>query len=220
MEDNLNFDIDDLFKEAGIYEEKPQEPTEPEQPSNSNDADVKEQTIKETEDRIAKDSGYESYAAMQKAKEQQMVKDAGLDDEETNKLIDKLVEARLANDPRMKKIAEIEETEKAKFVSNQLDSINSLSGEKYTSIDQLPDDVRKLWEKTGDLKQAFLAVKGEELLTSKNNDKGSLAHMASSHIGHTSSKVRALTEEEKEIYRSVMPDITEEELSKKTRPVE
>ena len=120
----------------------------------------------------------------------------------------------------IKKLEDLERAERNNFVKSQLNDISELADETYTNVNQLPKDVLALWEKTGNLKQAYLAVKGEELLKNKTKqNKGSLTHLASPNGGSTSNKTRGLTEEEKAIYRSVMPDITEEELSKKTRLV-
>lgn len=222
--DDLNFNIDDLFKDEAQDADETEEVNDTpstETTSNSETADVREKIEKETEDRIAKDLGYENYSAMQKAKEKKLLEDAGLDDAEMEELINKLVEKRLSSDPRIKKLEKLERTEQNNFVKAQLDEINSLTDKTYTRVDQLPQDVLALWEKTGNLKQAYLAVKGEELLRNKSrNEKGSLTHLANINVGSTRSKTRGLTEEEKAIYKMVMPDITDEELSKKTKLVD
>ena len=63
--------------------------------------EVRAQTERETREAMAKELGYESYAAMKQAKEKKVLTDAGLD-EESAKVVDKLVEQGLADDPRLK----------------------------------------------------------------------------------------------------------------------
>lgn len=221
--DTLDINIDDLFKDPSMDETDNQDTqlNETEQEKNimteavsNRIKSVKKKTEAETQDRIAKELGYESYADLQKANEKKLLKDAGYDDEDINNIVNQLLEKRLASDPRLKKLEEYEEREKSNFVISQLKEINSLAGSNYTSIDQLSKDTLKLWEKTGNLKQAYLATEGESLLNKRA--KGStLSHLADTSNSGVGTKKRALTEEEKDIWRSVIPDITDEELSKK-----
>lgn len=230
FEENENvFTIDDLFKDPVDQEETTEQEESSESTQESTHAvsqrinEVRKKTESETEERIAKDLGYQSYADMIKANEQKEMKDAGLDSEELSTLIESLVEKRLANDPRMKKLAEIEADEKAQFVNNELNAINNISDVKYKSVEELPEATLKLWEITGNLKQAFLATEGEKLLTKSKsiNMQGSTSHMASSSNGAVGSKTRLLTQDEKDIYRSVLGDLyNDDEISKKTRTID
>lgn len=228
LDNEYDFNIEDLFKDD-TDEEVNQEPTQ-DATSNEETNDsmtkavserinsVRKKTETETEERIAKELGYASYADMLKDKESKLMKEAGLDEEETSNLVNKLVEQRLANDPRLKKLEEIEKREKNDFVTSQLKDISKIAGTTFTSIEQLDKEVLSLWEKTGNLKQAYLAVKAEEIIAKKQNkNTDSLDHLAGTSNGASSSKkVRALTADEKDIWRSIIPDITEEELNKKT----
>ena len=224
MDEELELNIDDLFNDQNddtTNSNETNSDTRSELTKAMSDRinSVKHKTKTETEDRIAKELGYNSYAELQKAKERELLKDAGVDDSEMEEVINKLVEQRLNSDPRMKKLEELEQIEKSNFVKSQLNDINEF-GEKYTAVDQLPKEVLTLWEKTGNLKQAYLAIKGEELIKNKNKYmNGSTTHLANTGTGSSKTKTRGLTEEEKAIYRMVMPDITEEELSKKTKLV-
>ena len=232
--DQYNFNIEELFKDDPTEEVDNQDDQNTQEDTTVENKEmtkavsdriniVRKKTEMETEERVAKEFGYESYSAMLKAKESKLLKDAGLDEEETSSIVNKLVEQRLANDPRLKKLAEIENREKKDFVTSQLKEISKMSGTNFTSIDQFDKDVLNLWEKTGNLKQAYLAVKGEELLAKKTaKNTGSLDHLAGTSNGNGSSlKTRALTAEEKEIYRSVLGDrYNEEEISKITRPID
>ena len=224
--DELNISIDDLFKDPEP-EVQPQETTSEESEPNMTKAvserinTVRKKTETETQEKIAKELGYDSYQAMQKANEQKMLRDAGLDEEEIGAVVEKLVQKRLAEDPRLKKLEQIEANEKANFVTAQLKEINKL-GNNFASIDELPKETLDMWEKIGDLKQAYLATQGEALLNRRyaNQDKGSLKHLASPDQSNVGTKARKLTESEKAIWRSVFPDITEEELSKKTMTID
>lgn len=222
----LNISIDDLFRDPEPEVQPREETSEEPQPNMTKAVSerintVRRKTEAETQDRIAKELGYDSYEAMQKANEQKMLRDAGLDEEEIGAVVEKLVQKRLAEDPRLKKLEEIEANEKANFVTAQLKEINEL-GNNFASIDELPKETLDMWEKIGDLKQAYLATQGEALLKRRysNQDKGSLRHLASPDQSSVGTKTRKLTESEKAIWRSVMPDITEEELSKKTMTID
>lgn len=230
MEENetLDFTVDDLFKDDSTTLPNDTVDTE-DTPAVDEDVlmtkavserinSVKRKTENETQDKIAKELGYADYTELQRANEKKLLRDAGLDEEEISGVVNKLLEQRLANDPRMKKLEEYEAIEKNHFVNSQIEEINKLTGSKYTSVDQLPKDTLKVWELTGNLKQAYLATQGEALLTKKQavKENGSLNHLASSANGGSSQKTRALTEDEKAIWRSVIPDITDDELSKKT----
>lgn len=232
-EDNqeIELNIDELFNEPDEEESEEEVDNSSKEENNKITTEavskrineVRQKTEKETRDNIAKELGYKDYYDMQKHNEKKILNDAGYDenDENLNDAIDKVVERRLANDPRFKKLEEYENREKAKFVSDQLKAINDLIGveNKYTNVDQLPKDVLSLWEKTGNLKQAYLAVEGESLIAKKNTQKSkdSFSHLANNVSSSSTTKVRGLTEEEKNMYRAIMGSyISEEELNKKT----
>lgn len=223
-----NFSIDDLFKDpeeepTPQQEEKPiQEPSEMTKAMSNRINEVKIKTEKETRDAMAKELGYENYAALQKAREKQELKDAGLDDEDLEPIIQKLLDKRFAEDPRMKRLEELEAKDKATFVRDQLKEINKFAGTTYKEVSDLPDEVLSMWEKTGNLKQAYLATQGEALITKSlaGKQNGSLAHLANPSSVGSGVKERPLTEEEKAIWRATIPDITDEELNKKTMPID
>ena len=220
--DDLEINIDDLFNSQVEDEEIPEDKHEQDNTMTKAVSErintVRKQTETDTQEKIAKELGFDSYEDLKKAKEQKMFEDAGIDadDERQKALVDKLVDERLAADPRIKKVEEFEKAEKARFVSSQLKEIEGMTGEKYTSVDDLPKEVLDMWGKIGNLKQAFLAVKGEEILARPAKNVSSFTHLGDMGSGSLGTKARALTEEEKRLYRMVNPDITEEELSKKT----
>lgn len=227
--DTLDFDIDDLFKdpEETQTSDKENEADTKTEPSEMTKAvsnrinEVKIKTERDTKDAIAKELGYDSYEALQKSKERDILKEAGLNDEDIEPIIQKLVDKRFAEDPRMKRLEEIEAKEKAIFVKDQLKDINKFAGTNFKDVKELPNEVLVMWEKTGNLKQAYLAVQGEAIISKSlaGNHNGSLAHLANPGTNGTGVKERPLTEEEKDIWRMTIPDITEEELNKKTMPI-
>lgn len=231
-DEEINLNIDDLFKDPD--EEPTEEPNEGSEDNGSKPDtaavskrinEVRSKTEHETQERIAKDLGYESYAAMMEAKshakEKKILEEAGLDEEDVSDAVQKLVDQKLANDPRFKRLQEYDEREKAEFVKKQLNEVNKLSGQNFTSIDQLPPETLELWGKIGNLKQAFLATHGEEVIarSSGRAASGSLDHLAFGGGSGTATKTRKLTDEEKALYRSIYPDITDEELNKKTTKI-
>jgi hypothetical protein len=152
-----------------------------------------------------------------KATERKIVEDQGYDPDEINKLLEPLIEKRLTNDPRFKKLEEIESREKDAYLSQQLAAINKISDVKYKSVNDLPDETLNLFAKGVDLKQAFYATQGEGLFNraAQKANNGSLNHLAPLPNGN-GVKTRGLNAEEKAMYRMIIPGITEEELSKKT----
>lgn len=224
----LDISIDDLFKD-------PDTDNQANKDSKSTDAikteddklttkavsnrinEVKSKTEKETQDKIAQELGYKDYSDLQKSKEDKQLQDAGIDTSNPDLMsaIDKLVSSRLENDPRLKQIKDIETEKQKDFVDKQLDEVNNLVGTKmFTDVSQLPEDTRELWEKTGNLKQAYLATQGENLIAKSNRNSGSLNHLADPGLSGNPTKSRALSSDEREIYKLVMPDITDEELDK------
>lgn len=237
-DDTMNFNIDDLFKDELDKENQGDTEDNSDKDTNTdNSADntteavsrrineVKRKTESETQDRIAKELGYASYKEMQDANKNKILRDAGLDTDDADLMaaINKIVEKKLAEDPRIQMVDNYEAKQKQKFVDTQLEQINTFAGSNYTSVDQLPKDTLAMWEKTGNLKQAYLATHGEELLTKKSSshNKGSLTHLADNGSSNSGKKARYLTDEEKDIYRSVLGNYTnEDDLAKKTRPID
>ena len=229
--DENTFNIDDLFKDSDsddidtdsttIEEQENQDKNEMTKAMSNRINEVRHKTEVETQNKIAKDLGYESYDAMIKAQEKKELQDAGYDDADAEATINKIIEKRLANDPRLKRLEEYENRDKEKFVQGQLNEINKLTGSNFTDISQLPEDTLKMWEKTGNLKQAYLATQGESLLLKKkaSSENGTTTHLASSDVGNMTEKRRGLTAKEREIYKSVLGDyITDDELAKLTLP--
>lgn len=229
--DEFEFNIDELFKDSNENESDSDNAMTTDDLKAEDDKvmtkavskrinAVREKTEQETQNKIAKELGYASYNDLLKASEKKLVKEAGLDETDTEDLVNKLVEKRLANDPRMKRLEEYEARDKQNFVNSQLQEINELTGSEFKDVSELPEDTLKMWEKTGNLKQAYLATYGESLLTKKKVvNNGNTNHMAQSSVGNTAEKRRGLTAKERDIYKSVLGDyITEDELSKLTLP--
>lgn len=228
-DDVFDIDVDDLFKDPEEDTPAPDAPTldKPNELTKAMSDRINEVKRKEREkakaearEEMARDFGFASYEEYRKSKEKSLIKDAGLDEEQVEDVVKKLVEQRLADDPRLKELEAIKARDKANFVNTQLKEINKLIGSNFTSIDQLPPETLAMWEKTGDLKAAYLATQGETIITkglARTRD-GSLSHLAQGGNG-AGAKVRALNDEEKAIWRSIIPDITEEELAKKTTPI-
>ena len=226
----LEINIDDLFKDeepevtseqdSETHEDAQEDTRTPDTKAVSKRInEVRAKTERDTRESVAKRLGYESYEAMMKESEKKVIKEAGLDEEDVESVVSKIVEQRFANDPRLKKLEDYEAREKELFVTSQLAEVNKLTGKNYTSIDQLPEDTLKMWEQIGDLKKAYLATQGEELLRSKRPATPSdTKHLSDSGQSPSTSgsKTRKLTEDEKKLYRSINPYITNEELSKKT----
>ena len=214
----LDLNLDDLFKEepaAGTP------PANDETQLNLTEAmtkrinEVKAKTEAAVRDEVAKDLGFENFEAMQKAKDKKFITEAGYNPEDLENIIEPLIEKRLASDPRMQKLQKFEEQEQQAYMNAQLAEIEKLTGLKVSAAD-LPPATLELWKKGVDLSNAFIATNPTKIIAA--NTRGSTAHMASGG-GVGQAKVRTLTQDEKAFYKSINPNITDEELNKKTLEV-
>lgn len=174
--------------------------------------EVRAKTEATVRDSLAKELGFDSYEAMQKAKTKKEITEAGYNPDDLEKLIEPMVEKRLASDPRMQKLQQLEEQEKKAYITSQLSEIEKLTGLKVTEAD-LSKETLDLWGKGVDLSQAYIATNPTKVIGAAG--KGSTAHLASGS-GAGQPKSRSLTQAEKEFYKSINPYATDEELSKKT----
>ena len=170
-------------------------------------------------ERLAKLAGYESYDVMIKRSEEKIMTDEGLDPEQVAPVVDKLVQKRLAEDPRMKELESLRAIKVKEFGEKELSEVTKLTGGKITSLAQLSPEVIELWKKKGSLKAAFLELKGEELILEARSEqsKGSTIHLADLGAGDSKNlDVRALTPQERKAWKIFHPNMTDEELDKKT----
>lgn len=186
---------------------------------------LKEQTEKAVSaerENIAKSLGYSSYDAMVKAQEDKVLKDKGFDPDEVKPIVDELVEKRMQTDPRLKELDEFKAKQIEEFGKRELADITRLTGGEITSLEQMPKDVIELWKTTGSLKAAYLQLHGEELLSKARAQqlKGSTGHLQNpAGAPPAATNTRPLTEDEKRVWKVFNPHITDEELSKKTKPI-
>lgn len=242
MEDN-KVDVNDSFwdeiermvqddgQESSPVETNPDSPaTQPVEETNDSDnientkafaKRLNERTTKavsEERETIAKMMGFESYDQMVKSKEKKYIEDKGFDPEEVSPIVDKLVQDRLNNDPRMKELEKFRAKEVEEFGKRELSEITKLTGGEITSLAQLPKEVIELWKQTGSLKKAYLQIEGENLITKMRSEqsRGSTSHLANpSGNGKSGDGKRHLTEAEKQAWRVFKPGISEDELNQK-----
>lgn len=178
-----------------------------------------EKAVAEERDKIAKDLGYENYADMQKHRESKILEDSGLNPDDVSPVVDKIIEERLKNDPRMKELDGYRQRQMQEFAKKELEEIKELTGGTITSMDQIPADVLEDWKKTGSLKKSYISLHGEELIVQarKSVPKPSTSHLQSpSGSPPAPTDVRPLTAEEKKIWKIFNPRMSDEELDKKT----
>ena len=187
---------------------------------------LKEATTKarnEERDNIAKELGYESYAAMQKAREKSMLEEKGLDPDDVAPVVDKLVEKRLQEDPRFQELDKFREQRMQEWAKSEVAELSQLTGGRISKLEQVPKNVIELWKQKGSLKAAYLELEGERLIREMQagiageQSKGTVQHMNSPQGNPkplSDDKKRPYTQQEKDIYRLFNPDVTEEQLSK------
>lgn len=186
---------------------------------------LKESTDKaRTEEReaIAKSLGYASYDEMQKQREAKMMTDKGLDPEQVNPVVDEIVKKRIDDDPRIKELEALKKKQVAEFAKKELADISELTDGEITSLSQLSPEVIDVWKKTGSLKDAYMRVEGVNLINKikAGKSKGTTDHLKNpSGSSGDSANTRALTAEEKQVWKLFNPQTTDEELNKMRKPV-
>lgn len=192
--------------------------------SNETTTQAFSKRLNEDRERTAKLMGFESYEEMIKSREDQMLKDKGLDPDDVKPIVDELVEKRLQDDPRMKELEEVRKAKVDAWAKKELAEITELSGGKITTVSQLSQEVVNLWKQKGSLKAAYLEVEGERLIrearlgAASEQSKGSTAHLNSPSGTPTpigAPEKRHLTEKEKRVWKVFNENISDEELNKK-----
>lgn len=200
------------------------EPTQSEQVDNTKAFakrlhEKSEQVRNEERERIAKEMGFGSYDEMQKSREKKLLEEKGLDAEDVKETVEQLVQQRLENDPRMKELESVRAQRAKEFAERELAELTRITEGEITSLKQIPQDVIDEWTKTGSLKGSYLKLHGEELIVKARGRQstGSTSHMNVPGGGPAGeSGKRALTKEEKEMYKFFNPNMTDEELNKIT----
>lgn len=224
-------EIAELFKD-----EQDSSPVEPEPKPAETKEEKKDETkafsirLNEEREKIAKQAGFSSYEEMLKKNEQKKIEDTGLDPEIASPLIEKLVNERIENDPRLKELETYKKQEKDRqfkeWCEQELKSLTKLTDGQIKSMNDVPADVIKLSEKTGSLKSAYMQLHGEALVNQikakqiAKDSKGTTDHLvqpvgAGAQVGQT----RPLTEAERKAYRMINRSITDAELDKIVKSV-
>lgn len=178
-----------------------------------------EKARNEEREAIAKNFGYASYEAMMQERQQQLIKDKGLDPEDVSPIVEELVKQRINDDPRMKELESFRKQNIAQYAQSELKQISDLTGGQITRLDQLPKSVIDAWRQKGSLISAYMELEGVNLVNRIRSEqsKGTTNHMATPGANTPPpSNTRPLNDDEKRMWRLFNPNITEEELSKKT----
>jgi len=223
-DDVLKLNIDDLFKdeeESQTSDEQSKQETEPKDIDMTKRVserinEVRTKTELETKNKIAQEMGFKDYADMQSQKEKKAAEKHGFNPDDLAKVISELGYVK-ADDPRLQKLAVLEAEQRANYIKKELAEINEITGQKYTKPEELPKEAIELWSKGIDLSKAYLATAGKTIIQKGASalENGSLSHMASPGSNRGSS-TRGLTDFEKDMWRSIVPGITDKELSEKT----
>lgn len=187
---------------------------------------LKDATVKarnEEREKIAKSMGFENYEAMQKSKEETLLKEKGFDPEEVTPIIEELLQKRLAEDPRLKELEELRQKKVEAWAIKELAELNTLTGGKISKMENVPKNVIELWKEKGSLKAAYLELEGEKLIREMqtsiagNQSKGSTGHLDSPQgtpLSTSNANKRPMTQKEKDVYKLFNPNVTDEELAK------
>jgi hypothetical protein len=234
-------ELEELFNDEVQQETPPaEEPTEPQSEVQTEDDKVEdtksnnvEQTkafakrLRESTDKarneereaIAKSFGYESYEAMMQERQRKLIEDKGLDPEDVTPIVDKIVEQRINEDPRMKELESFRKQSIAEYGKRELAEITELTGGRITRLDQLPRNVLDLWRTKGSLKAAYLELEGANLIKQirMEQSRGTTNHMNTPSANtQPPTNQRPLNADEKRMWKLFNPNISDEELNKKT----
>ena len=176
---------------------------------------------------IAKSFGYESYDAMVKAREANILREKGLDPEDVSPVVEQIVEQRIATDSRLQELEAYRQDRMSAWAKQELAELKTLTDGKISSWEDVPKDVLEAWKTKGSLKAAYLELRGETLIMemrtsiASGQSKGSTGHLASPAGAPAASNEgkRPFTEEERRIYKMFNPGVTDEQLSKMTKDV-
>lgn len=177
-----------------------------------------EKAVNTERESIARSLGYESYADMMAKRDQQIIRDKGLDPEEISPVIDEIVASRINSDPRMKELDGYRSTKLEEFARQEIAELRKLTNGKISSYKDIPKPVLEEFAKCGSLTKAYMSIEGVNLVTSMNRESsnGSTSHLGSpSGSSPSDNGKRHLTDEEKKAYRIFNPKITEKELNDK-----
>ena len=215
--ETLELTIDEIFKdevETSTPLVTPEKKVELTEAMTKRINEVRTKTEATVRDNMAKELGYENYDELLKAKDKKLITEAGYDPEELEKIIEPLLAKRLASDPRMQRLQQLEEQDKKTYMNVELDKLEKLTGLKVKETD-LSQETLDLMGKGVPLAQAYIATNSVKIISA---NKGTTDHMASG-AGAGQIKTRTMTQEEKAFYKSINPHITDEELNKKTLEV-
>lgn len=176
---------------------------------------------------IAKSLGYESYDAMIKAREADMLREKGLDPEDISPVVEQLVEQRIATDSRLQELEAYRQDRMSAWAKQELADLKSLTDGKISAWEDVPKDVLEAWKTKGSLKKAYLELHGETLISelrsgaASEQSRGSTGHLASpaGTPAASNGNKRPLTEDERRVYKLFNPGVTDEQLSKMTKDV-
>lgn len=176
---------------------------------------------------IAKSFGYESYDAMVKAREADILREKGLDPEDVSPVVEQIVEQRIATDSRLQELEAYRQDRMSAWAKQELAELTTLTDGKISTWEDVPKDVLEAWKTKGSLKAAYLELRGEMLIRemrtsiASGQSKGSTGHLASPAGAPAASNEgkRPFTEEERRIYKMFNPGVTDEQLSKMTKDV-
>lgn len=182
---------------------------------------LKKAVAKERES-IAKSLGYESYEKMQKSREEDLLREKGLDPEDVSPVVEQLVNKRLAEDPRLQELEGYRQQKVNEWAKKELTELSELTNGKVTKLEDVPKNVLELWKTKGSLKAAYLELEGETLIRemrtgiASGQSKGSTGHLRSPQgtPANNNPNRRPFTQQEKDVYRLFNPGVTDEELNK------
>lgn len=220
--------MEELEKEADkieeVVEQPDAQPTTPVEPPNF--SKTKEYSERLNRDRakieselrlsLAQEEGFDSWEEYQNHKQEEKIANLGYDPDSLKPIVEELLKSHPSIKEAEKIRKEREEQEALRWAKEELESVNIKYGTKYKSIEEVGEEVKKLWEKGIPLEKAY-AIENLENVTSKVTEAAiakshSKDHLQSVKGNSTTVEAISISDEEKRIMKSVFPNITDAQI--------
>ena len=163
----------------------------------------------------AQSFGYQTWDEFVAAHGNKVIEEAGLDVAVAKPVLDKLVESNPDVLAAKRLLAEQDVKAKDEAISKALFELNSKCGTQFTSIDEVDDATKALYEKGVPLDKAYRAEHFEELTKSVGSPSPTKGHLAGNNLGSgTGSPAPTITPQEMEVFRILNPSASDEDILK------
>lgn len=218
MADNFDLDTDDAGQDGTT-------PPVESSASNSNDTKAYSERLKKDRAKIAEDVrkeiaesfGFSTYDEFIRSRQDDTLREAGLDPEVAKPVLEKLVN----NDPAVVAAKRLQSEQSSEALKekehNDLFALNSKYGTQFTSLEEIDDATKALYEKGVPLDKAYGIEHLDEVSVKSSKtpspSKGHLQNVSGTK-GNDGSTKPPLDSKQLAIFRKMLPNASDEEITK------